>query len=116
MRMRVSIVRNQCQINREEYVLCHGVIAFLPEKPACKRRELIQRARRFIWKEERATMYMVTVDKNKCDGDGTCVNVCPQSVFKLAGGKAEPVNMSECINCLTCVENCPQQAITVTEI
>ncbi len=61
-------------------------------------------------------MFMVTVDKSKCDGDGTCVNLCPQSVFKLDGGKADPVNMSECINCLTCVENCPQQAITVTEI
>jgi NAD-dependent dihydropyrimidine dehydrogenase PreA subunit len=44
------------------------------------------------------------------------VNVCPQSVFQLEGGKAEPVNMSECINCLTCVESCPQQAITVAEI
>jgi NAD-dependent dihydropyrimidine dehydrogenase PreA subunit len=61
-------------------------------------------------------MIMVTVDKNKCDGDGNCVNVCPQAVFKLENGKAEPVNMSECINCLTCVENCPQQAITVQEL
>ncbi len=61
-------------------------------------------------------MIMVTVDKNKCDGDGTCANVCPQAVFKIEGGKADPVNMSECINCQTCVENCPQQAITVTEM
>jgi NAD-dependent dihydropyrimidine dehydrogenase PreA subunit len=61
-------------------------------------------------------MYMVSIDTKKCDGDGNCVNVCPQSVFKLDGGKADPANMSECINCLTCVENCPQQAITVTEI
>ena len=61
-------------------------------------------------------MYMVTIDKAKCDGDGTCVNMCPQSVFKVDGGKADPVNMSECINCLTCVENCPQQAITINEI
>jgi NAD-dependent dihydropyrimidine dehydrogenase PreA subunit len=61
-------------------------------------------------------MYMITVDKAKCDGDATCVNACPQSVFKLVDGKAEPENMSECINCLTCVENCPQQAITITEI
>ncbi|MGC1456519.1 MAG: 4Fe-4S binding protein [Nitrospirota bacterium] len=61
-------------------------------------------------------MYMVTVDKAKCDGDGVCVDACPQQVFKLENGKSEPVNMSECINCLTCVENCPQQAITVTEI
>lgn len=61
-------------------------------------------------------MYMVAVDKNKCDGCGTCSSVCPQAVFKLEGDKADPANMSECINCLTCVENCPQQAITVTEI
>ncbi len=61
-------------------------------------------------------MMMVTIDKSKCDGDGTCVNMCPQSVFKVENGKSEPVNMSECINCLTCVENCPQQAITVNEI
>ncbi len=61
-------------------------------------------------------MYMVTIDTGKCDGDGTCSNVCPQSVFKVEAGKADPVNMSECINCQTCVENCPQQAITVTEI
>lgn len=61
-------------------------------------------------------MFMVTIDKNKCDGDDTCVNACPQSVFNLEGGKAEPANMSECINCLTCVESCPQQAITVNEI
>ena len=67
-------------------------------------------------KEEPGTMYMVTIDKGKCDGDGTCTNVCPQSVFKVEGGKADPVNMSECINCQTCVENCPQQAITVNEI
>jgi NAD-dependent dihydropyrimidine dehydrogenase PreA subunit len=39
-------------------------------------------------------MYMVTVDKNKCDGDGSCANVCPQSVFAIEGGKADPVNMS----------------------
>jgi len=69
-----------------------------------------------LLKEEPDPMYMVTIDKGKCDGDGTCVNMCPQSVFKVESGKSEPVNMSECINCLTCVENCPQQAITVNEI
>ncbi len=61
-------------------------------------------------------MFMVTIDKNKCDGDGACVDSCPQAVFKLVDGKSEPENMSECINCNTCVENCPQQAITITEI
>jgi NAD-dependent dihydropyrimidine dehydrogenase PreA subunit len=61
-------------------------------------------------------MIMVTIDSAKCDGDGTCANLCPQSVFKVNGGKAEAVNMAECINCQTCVENCPQSAITVTEM
>ncbi len=61
-------------------------------------------------------MYLVTIDTKKCDGDGNCVNVCPQSVFKLDNGKADPTNMSECIYCLTCAESCPQQAITVAEI
>jgi len=32
-------------------------------------------------------MYMVSIDTKKCDGDGTCVNVCPQAVFKLDGEK-----------------------------
>jgi formate hydrogenlyase subunit 6/NADH:ubiquinone oxidoreductase subunit I len=34
----------------------------------------------------------------------------------MNGGKAEAANMSDCIFCQTCVENCPQQAITVTEM
>jgi len=61
-------------------------------------------------------MMMVTIDTAKCDGDGACANVCPQGVFKIAGGKSSPENASECINCMTCVENCPQQAITVQEL
>ena len=95
----------------------HGEVVFLQEQQDGNRVNFfIGREDLFCCEEERSTVFMVTVDKNKCDGDGTCVNVCPQSVFKLEGGKAEPVNMSECINCLTCVDNCPQQAITVTEI
>lgn len=61
-------------------------------------------------------MYMVNIDHSKCDGDGTCANVCPQAVFAINNGKAEAVNMSDCVACQTCVENCPQQAITVNEI
>jgi NAD-dependent dihydropyrimidine dehydrogenase PreA subunit len=61
-------------------------------------------------------MYQVTVDKAKCDGDGNCADTCPQSVFQIEGGKAEPVNMAECISCLACVEGCPKQAITVNEV
>ena len=60
-------------------------------------------------------MYTVTVDKTKCDGKGECVDTCPVSVFELKDGKAEPVNMDECLGCESCVSVCPNQAITVKE-
>jgi NAD-dependent dihydropyrimidine dehydrogenase PreA subunit len=28
-------------------------------------------------------MVKVEIDLNKCDGDGTCVDVCPVDVFEL---------------------------------
>ena len=36
-------------------------------------------------------MIMVNIDLGKCDGDGTCANLCPQAVFAINGGKAEAV-------------------------
>ena len=61
--------------------------------------------------------YNVTVDKEKCDGDGECVDVCPVDVFELGSdGKAEPVNADECIGCESCIEVCPTGAITVEEV
>jgi NAD-dependent dihydropyrimidine dehydrogenase PreA subunit len=60
-------------------------------------------------------MYTVTVDKGKCDGKGECVDTCPVSVFELKDGKAEPVNVDECLGCESCVSVCPNQAIEVKE-
>jgi NAD-dependent dihydropyrimidine dehydrogenase PreA subunit len=59
--------------------------------------------------------YKVTVDNDKCIGDGECVDVCPVEVYELQDGKAVPVNMEECLGCESCVEVCEQDAITVTE-
>ena len=61
-------------------------------------------------------MFKVTVDKDKCTGDGECVNACPAQVYELVDGKAEPVNMDECLGCETCIEVCPSGAITITEV
>jgi NAD-dependent dihydropyrimidine dehydrogenase PreA subunit len=44
------------------------------------------------------------------------VNACPAQVFELQDGKSEPVNSDECLGCETCVEVCPEGAITVTEM
>jgi NAD-dependent dihydropyrimidine dehydrogenase PreA subunit len=59
--------------------------------------------------------YKVTVDHDKCIGDGECVDVCPVEVYELQDGKAVPVNMEECLGCESCVEVCEQDAITVEE-
>ncbi|MBI5026467.1 MAG: 4Fe-4S binding protein [Nitrospirae bacterium] len=60
-------------------------------------------------------MWIVVVDKEKCDGKGECVDVCPSGVLKITDGKADPFNVDECVGCMSCVEVCPTGAITVTE-
>ncbi len=59
--------------------------------------------------------YSVTVDADKCVGDGECVDVCPVEVYELQDGKAVPVNEEECLGCESCVEVCEQDAITIEE-
>lgn len=61
-------------------------------------------------------MYVVTVDTDKCDGCEECSNICPSEVFRIVDGKSDPYQASECAYCLSCVEACPNQAITVTEM
>ncbi len=58
-------------------------------------------------------MPTVTVDKNKCDGEGTCVDVCPMNCYDMVGGKSQPTREQDCIACMACVNSCPTQAITV---
>jgi NAD-dependent dihydropyrimidine dehydrogenase PreA subunit len=60
-------------------------------------------------------MYIVTVDNDKCVGDGNCVDVCPVQVFELQNEKAVVVNPDECLGCESCVEVCETGAITITE-
>lgn len=64
-------------------------------------------------------MVQVKVDHAKCDGDGTCVSVCPVAVFEIqevqGKKKAVVINNDACIVCRACEAQCPQQAIVVTE-
>jgi NAD-dependent dihydropyrimidine dehydrogenase PreA subunit len=64
---------------------------------------------------EVAMGYKITVDEEKCIGDGECVDVCPVEVYELQDGKAVPVHMEECLGCESCVEVCDQDAITIEE-
>ncbi len=60
-------------------------------------------------------MFAVTVDTEKCVGDGNCVDVCPVGVYELQDNKAVVVNGDECLGCESCIEVCETGAITVIE-
>lgn len=60
-------------------------------------------------------MWEPTVDKEKCNGCGECVEGCPGEVYELIDSKATPVNKEECHGCHTCEELCETGAITINE-
>ncbi|MEM2873388.1 MAG: ferredoxin family protein [Nitrososphaerales archaeon] len=62
-------------------------------------------------------MVSVVIDSSKCEGHGSCVDVCPVGVFQLdnANSKCVVVNQNDCILCDACITQCPTQAITVSE-
>lgn len=60
-------------------------------------------------------MVEVKIYLDKCNGCGTCVDVCPVEVFELKEGKSVAVNPDECLVCQACVVQCPDGAIEVIE-
>jgi len=59
------------------------------------------------------------IDYKKCTTCGTCVSVCPVTVFdmKTDGKKKKTVvaRPSDCIGCRACEAQCPVQAIKVED-
>ena len=51
----------------------------------------------------------VKIDKEKCTGCSSCVDVCPVDAIKVEDKAI--VDEDECIDCGTCVEECPEEAI-----
>lgn len=60
-------------------------------------------------------MVEIKIDLEKCDGDGTCVDVCPVEVFEIRDGKAVVINLDECLACMACEVQCPSAAIEIIE-
>lgn len=52
----------------------------------------------------------VTVDPERCQGNGDCKKACPTGAVHLVDGKSS-IESSECLFCLRCVMNCKVQAI-----
>ncbi|MBR9701888.1 ferredoxin family protein [Candidatus Pacearchaeota archaeon] len=54
---------------------------------------------------------VIKIDYAICGGAGECADVCPSDVFEIIEGKAAATNVDECIECCSCVEVCPVDAI-----
>lgn len=52
------------------------------------------------------------IDKNKCNGCKTCVEICPVQVLVMNNDKAKLVKEDECINCRACEAQCSEGAIS----
>jgi NAD-dependent dihydropyrimidine dehydrogenase PreA subunit len=60
-------------------------------------------------------MVEIKIDLKKCTGCGTCVDVCPVSMYELRDGKSTVINVDECLVCRVCETECPENAIIVIE-
>jgi ferredoxin len=62
----------------------------------------------------------ISLDIEKCEVCGDCVDTCPTEVLVQAESDgrevAEVVDADECIGCESCVAVCAEEAITITEV
>ena len=54
-------------------------------------------------------------DKNRCDGCGTCVEICPAGAFSWNDG-CPLVDDDVCVRCHQCTRMCPQQAFAYDSV
>lgn len=56
---------------------------------------------------------IITINEEKCDGCGNCVNGCHEGALQLIDGKARLVSELFCDGLGACIGECPQGAITL---
>ncbi len=66
-------------------------------------------------------MFVITIDTDKCQGCGDCVDTCPNLLFSVTEEDGKKYAMvtgdpDDCIGCLSCEASCEQSAVTITEL
>jgi NAD-dependent dihydropyrimidine dehydrogenase PreA subunit len=66
-------------------------------------------------------MYLVTIDIDKCEACGDCVDTCAVEAIAIVEDEGKKYAMftgdpDECLGCLSCEEVCEEGAVTVTEL
>ena len=61
-------------------------------------------------------MVKILIDNNVCIGCGLCVHDCPMKVYAIKDGRSTVVNPDDCMQCLSCHEICPANAIEHQDI
>lgn len=52
------------------------------------------------------------INTKLCEGCGNCLNLCPGYVFEMVEEKAVVTREEDCLDCGTCAEECPVEAIS----
>ena len=60
-------------------------------------------------------MVEIKIDIEKCNGCGTCVDICPVDVLEIKDEKSVVINLDECLVCRACEVQCPDNAIEIIE-
>ena len=56
----------------------------------------------------------ILINPDKCIGCGICQQVCPRDVFEIRE-KADAVRIQSCEVCLSCIRQCPEEAIELNK-
>lgn len=58
-------------------------------------------------------MVEVTIDRDTCENNQFCFEVCPEEVFEIRNQLVVVVRPENCTSCWLCVQNCPTGAVSI---